>query len=279
MLAHIFGSRDVEKERRLNRKARRFDPHHQVQALHPFLPSPGQICQDPRHATPRQLQAAGVRFPVRTLRRGRGGRWEWVTIDRPDGQRLNLPQPCQHGPGFFCRNCYHGSPWAVGPGDDDWETVLGHDGPYHQRETHGRRPSPHRHRPGGTLHLNHDDCLSDDHHHHHHHQPRHHKRYRNHHDYPRLVPHGRHHLDLESVYDEAEFSDLLAGRAVPYPRHHDANHVFFRPRRARRQELLSTSSTIEDDDDLFYVCDTDEEEATEVDEDVYSDLETSASTY
>ena len=285
--------------------ARRFDPpHHQVRAVRrnspAFAPSSGYVCQNPLHdilyargriATTEQLQAAGIKFPVNAFRRKRAGGWGWVQINRPDGQPLipydarkvpnldyidflgyGLTPKCRHPVGHFCRHCCRGSPRAIRPSDDEWEDLSWLDGSPHLREPHGRRPSFHRHRPGGPLYRNHEHGKLDDHQH----RLKHHHRHPRHRDHLGLAPYVPHRLDPEYFYNDTEFSDWLAARAMAHPRHYGADHLVYRPARAHRQELLNTSTTpttATDDDDLFYVCDTDEEEADEFEEDVYSDTE------
>lgn len=304
---HLFAPKDSEKDRRLNRIARRFDPPppHQVRAIRrfppAFAPSSRYVCQDPLHqilyargriATTEQLRAAGIKFPVNAFRRQRAGGWGWVKINRPDGQPLipydagkvpyldhidflgyGLTSKCGHPVDQFCRHCCHGSPRAIRPSDDGWEDISWLGGPPHLREAHGRRPIFRRHRPGGPLYQYHDDGKLDNHQH----RPQHHRRHPHHRDHLGLAPYVPHRLDPEYLYHDTDFSDWLAAGAMAHPRHHAADHhLIFRPARPHRQELLNTptiATTATDDDDSFYVCDTDEEEVDEFDEDVYSDIE------
>lgn len=272
---HIFGARDVEKDKRLNRQAARFDPPspHRVEAMRPFhpafAPSPARHCIDPRHdvwlsrgrlATPQQLQAAGVKFPVYALRRLRpGGGWGWVKINRPDGQPLipsdaprvsdlnyldflghQLSRRCQHPLGQFCRHCCHDSRRAIRrPEDDGWEDISSIDASHHVWDAHGRRPSYTRREPRYPYH---DEWMW------------------NHH--PQRYPHHRHRIspplawDRELAHSEIDSSAWLAAPgAMTHPRHHGAENrlVFGSPRALRR----NTPSI--DDDESLYEHNNDEE--------------------
>ena len=292
MLARrIFGPRDVEKDKRLNRQAARFDPpHHQAEAVRSFrptfAPSPGRPCIDPRHviweargriATPQQLQAAGMKFPMNALRRQRpGGGWGWVTMHRPDGQPLipfdaprvsnldyldflgyQLSPRCTHELGKFCRHCCHGSPRAIRrPKDDGWEDISWFDVPHFLRDTRGRRGSFVR-REDGLPYPHRDDWRSDTYY-----------RYPHHHRW--IQPHLA--MDSDSVYNDSEMSAWLSARpAMMDPRYHDTNRHHFGPR-VHGQELRNTTPST-DDDESMYVHDNDEDGAAATFwEDFYSDL-------
>lgn len=298
---HLLGFRDVEKDKRLNRQAARFDPHphHQVETFRPwtppaFAPSPARFCIDPRHeilydrgrvATTQQLQAAGINFPVNAFRRQRpAGGWAWVKLNRPDGQALipsdappvpeldyldflghRLSRRCQHEVGKFCRHCCHGPPRAIRrPKDDEWEHIPWFDRPLHLRDAHGRRHSHIRHRGDGPLYPHPDDWTLDNY-------PRH--------PHPRRQVHPRPTLDSESAYNDTDISAWLAARAIAHPGHHDADHLFLGPPRVHRRDLLNTTSSTEDED-LPYVYGPDEEElAAELDDDWYSDWDYSDHTW
>lgn len=295
MLARfMFGPKEMEKERRLNRQARRFDPQHRVESFQRFVPSHGHICQDPAHDllhggaridSSRQLLAYGLKFPVKAFRRQRGGGWAWVKIYRPDGHPIiprdapslrgleyfepfgpRLPPRLPHGLDNFCPDFRHDNSWAPRSYDDEWEHISLPDGPHYPRDGSGRRPSFHRHRPAGTLHHGREDSIYGDHHPHLH-------QHRGHHNHS---PHSRHHLGPRSLYDGSEFSDWLGERGSAYPRHHDTDHLrFFRPGPSSHRQEPQDSATNDQDDDLFYYRDSDEDEEADINEDAYSNAEIS----
>lgn len=276
---HLFGNRDTEKDKRLNRQAARFDPPpHHPEAARPFrptfAPSPGRPCIDPRHniwdargriATPQQLQAAGMKFPMYALRRQRpGGGWGWVKMHRPDGQPLipydaprvpdldyldflgyQLSRRCNHELGKFCRHCCFGSPRAIRrPKDDGWEDIPWLDVPYYLSDARRRRGSYVR-REAGPPYPNHNEWMLDTNY------------YRNPHHHRRIQPNLG--LDSEFSPTDTEISAWLSARAAMMdPRHHDSDRLVVRSPRVNRQELRNTSPSA-DDDDSMYVHENDED--------------------
>lgn len=300
MLARfILGSREAEKEKRLNRQARRFDPQRRIEPLQRFAPSHGRICQDPRHdllhggaliAPPKQLLVApAMKLPAMVLRRQRGGRWAWIPLYRPDGlprvprDAPNIPgleflDPCgvrlpprhQHGLNCLCREVRPERPWAARRCGDGWEHIISPDELHYPREGSGRRPSFHRNRPGGAHHHGLRDSMddNDDRHRHNHHSHPHRRHHPN--------PLSRHHLDPRSLREDSELSEWRGERGSAGLHHHQGmEHLWSRPDHTYRQDPNDGATIIDDDDDLDPFYDSDEDEDAAVDDDVYSNFENS----
>ena len=302
----LYGFRDGEKERRLNRQARGYDPPRRVEPLRTipagflpsFTPALGHICKDFGQdilyaggripvASPQQLLAGGMKFPVTVLRRQRAGGWGWVRIDRPDGLPIipidapkpqsigfwdpdghRLPPIFPYSRDYLCQTSRHDSPWALRACDDDWENISWLDGPrHHHKDDSGRRLNIHRHRPGGTLCLNPDNCHPDDHHPNRHHRPKHHKHShrRRGHKHPNI-----HHLAAQAFANDSEISDWLNERRGARPRLCDADRNRLSRRGPPRRLETSTSISNLDDDDLFDLFDSDGDGTTDTDDDVIS---------
>lgn len=309
MLARlILGPKEAEKEKRLNRQARRFDPQRRIDPLQRFAPSHGRFCQDPRHdllhggaliAPPKPLLVApAMKLPMMAWRRQRGGRWGWVALYRPDGlpqvprdapnpPGLECLDPCglrlsprhQHGLNFLCRDARPERPWAARRCDDVWENVLSSDELHCPREGSGRRPSFHRNRPGGAHHHRARDSIDDDddnrHHypHHHNHHSHHHHHHRRHHP----NPHSRHHLDPRTLGEDSQFPEWSGERSSTGPhRHHQGmEHFWPRPDHHTHRRDGNDGATIvddDDDDDFYPSYDSSEEDD---DDDVYSNVDNS----
>lgn len=282
----LFGPREAEKERKLNRQAQRFDVHRPAQRC---LPD-GSICLDHRHdnclhpggriTPPRQLVAQNMKFPrlaFRETRKGKGD-WRWVQINRPDGlPMIPAHAPITRGPGL---NDHHGerpSPyfptnpwWSVGEwGPLPWYTQCGYPG-----YPSGFPPNPHH--PGGPHYGGIQPCGPDGHCPHH--GPRHNTHHVRHVDHPSHISRG---TNARNWQREAELARWVAGRRSSYPPHPPYVNTtpIFPPGYYRGPDQTISGYTDEDEEDLWWEQESDEDDWADLEDDMFSiaDLSNSSS--